>query len=236
MSVWWFVTFNQNAGWLIAAMFPVGRPLSVTWSLAIEEQFYLVLPALVAFLPQRWLVRVLWTCVVVSPLWRYGLFHLEPLAAFLFLPCRLDALMGGTLIACFTRRYAQSGLLWAALAVVAPAPDLALNWIDAGYDITSLSVVALAFSVCLWLVVRLPPMRLTVLRPLAWLGIGAYSVYLFHMPILSLTGSPALAIPVTLAMAWAFWHYIETPLIRFARTRWRYGCIEKCEPQPVVAI
>ena len=108
LSVWWFLAFGQNAGWVIAAVFPVGHPLSVTWSLAVEEQFYLVLPACVAFLPRRRLVLVLWSCVVSAPLWRYGLSRLDNPGALLLLPCWLDSLMGGTLIACYNRGYARS--------------------------------------------------------------------------------------------------------------------------------
>lgn len=208
LPVWWYAVFGQNAGWLIAAPFPVGHPLFVTWSLAVEEQFYLVLPVLVAVLPQRWLVRVLWSCVLLAPLWRYGLCRLDSPGAFFLLPGRLDALMGGTLIACFTRGYARSRLLWAALALAAPAQELVLNQFDASYR-SWLSAVALGFCATLWLNLRLPPTRLTTLRPLAWLGIGAYSIYLFHIPIVYLTGSVALAVPVTLAVAWVSWHCID---------------------------
>jgi peptidoglycan/LPS O-acetylase OafA/YrhL len=205
-----FLIFGQNIGWTAINAFPSGSDLSVTWSLAIEEQFYLILPALVWFLPHRWLVRVLWACVIAAPVWRYCL-HGSVIALTMFPPCRLDALMGGVLLASFVRGRVRSRWLWAVLTLLAPALDIALH------PGPPYSVVALGFVGVLWLIVSRPPARLTFLRPLSWLGIGAYSIYLIHLPMVRLTGSPTLALPLTLAMAWVSWHYVEAPLLRFAR-------------------
>ncbi len=222
MPVWWFLPFAQNFGWIAHGVFPIREPHTVTWSLAFEEQFYLLLPTMVASLSTRWLIRVLWACVIAAPLWRYGLAQSHPFAARLLLPCRLDSLMGGALVACFMRGHARSALIWTTLACAAPCLDLALHSLTGNGELMY-SVIAFLFAGGLLVVVQSRPAPLSVLRPLAWLGIGAYSIYLSHIPALLLTGSPALALPLTLALAWASWRYIEAPLIRFARARWRYG-------------
>jgi peptidoglycan/LPS O-acetylase OafA/YrhL len=90
------------------------------------------------------------------------------------------------------------------------------------------STVILVFNGVVLLISLLPNKPLTILRPLAWLGIGAYSIY--HVPALIVCGMrPWLALPTTFVVAWVSWRYIESPLIGYARRRWRYG-------QPIQAI
>ena len=74
----------------------------VTWSLAIEEQFYLFAPPLIRFLSPRNFVAVLVATVALAPILRFLLFrYWAPgtyLCAFL-MPCRADALAWGMLLA-----------------------------------------------------------------------------------------------------------------------------------------
>lgn len=221
--LWWYLGFGQNFGWIIKRSFPNGYPLSVTWSLAFEEQFYLILPALIAFLPRRWLIAFLWASVIMAPICRFAFMH-HPFIARLLLPARLDSLMGGVLLACFVRRYARSGATWLLLSFVAPCLDLALHHFDLSWHTPPISLFVLGFVAALWAAIKTPEVRLTFLRPIAWLGIGSYSIYLFHLPILELTRTTALAVPVTMAVALFSWCAVEHPLIRFARKRWRYTC------------
>ncbi|MFO1026034.1 MAG: acyltransferase [Acetobacteraceae bacterium] len=218
----WYLTFTQPVLWAIQGEFPAYSPLAVTWSLAIEEQFYLLLPLAVRFLPQRWLVRVLWLCVCTAPLVRWALSDAISLA-WLMLPSRMDSLAGGVLLTCSIRGYARSSILWLTLACIPVLVEAGLklafpNWVMAPYSLMAFLCAAGVFAA-----VRMPRTRLTVLRPLAWLGIGAYSIFLFHMPVLTLCGSAWLAVPAIGILAWLSWHVVEAPLIGFARDHWRYG-------------
>src|SRR5438309_6845821 len=63
-----FLTFTQNFWMAVPANF--GGGAGITWSLAIEEQFYLLAPLVVRCLNRRGLLRVLITVVVGAPLLR----------------------------------------------------------------------------------------------------------------------------------------------------------------------
>ena len=76
--------------------------LGQLWSLAIEEQFYLMMPLAVFFLPQRKLVRLLWLAVIGAPLARLAILHFapgHPAAHYVLTICRADALSMGVLLA-----------------------------------------------------------------------------------------------------------------------------------------
>ena len=215
------LTLTQNLAWSFGR-FPLDLPFSVTWSLAVEEQFYIVLPLLLRFTPQRFIVGLLWVGVIGAPVWRAVLeatcgFN----AAFLLLPCRLDTLMGGVLIALWRRGQARKPWLWLGLALYAPAVDLVLLAIGALQRVPPLSLMATPFAVLLFAAVhvrRLP----VVLRPLSWFGRGAYSIYLFHLVVLA-TLPLALAVPVIGLVAAVCGLGIEAPAIRYARRRFRYS-------------
>lgn len=96
-----YLFFLQNF-WMAAKGY-FGIPLlGVTWSLAVEEQFYLSLPLLIRYTPRRVLGGVLGLVVLCAPLLRSLAFHSfagRALAAYVLMPCRADALCSGVLIA-----------------------------------------------------------------------------------------------------------------------------------------
>ncbi len=93
-----YATFTQNF-WL--AHHPWDRYMDVTWSLAVEEQFYLTLPFVIRFVSRERLPQTIGALVVASVLGR-SLFYLHygsewGTAAYTLMFCRADALMLGTL-------------------------------------------------------------------------------------------------------------------------------------------
>ena len=101
-SYWAFLSNFKNA-W----EGDFGHPmLAVTWSLAIEEQFYLLWPVVVMLLGERGLR---WFCpllVVGSLAFRWNLateFDASPVALYTLTPCRLDGLAIGAWLAALVR-------------------------------------------------------------------------------------------------------------------------------------
>jgi len=104
--------------------------MSHFWSLAVEEQFYLVWPLLVFFLSRRWLKFACVGFIVFSFVFRLALWRIEPQVGAMYFPtpCRLDGLAIGALTAILLREHADSariatlaraGAVIAAIALVA---------------------------------------------------------------------------------------------------------------------
>jgi peptidoglycan/LPS O-acetylase OafA/YrhL len=207
---WWsYVTFTQNFWMAHLGVFgPSG--IGITWSLAIEEQFYLTIPLLVRKVRPRNLVFVLVTVVACAP-WLRVLLHssmVNPgIASYVLMPTRADALCLGVLAALLVRNLAfwtwlqlNGRILWSATALFSLGV-IYMTW--QGYDALSLPMTTWGFSwlaafyTCVLLIAisatgGVVP-RILQNKSLMRLGKLAYCSYLVHVAIMNALRHPLKA-------------------------------------------
>ena len=249
--LWSYLTFTQV--FFMVSTGTIGAHwLAPTWTLAVEEHFYLFAPALIVFAPRRWLAPLLLAVAALALGLRVAIYYFgvgSPMMALSLLPGRADILALGLLAAVLLK---TEGVPWRRLIPwmrVAPPVALAavlLAWLasaDLFYTLGPLLIAAGCAAYLLCIVQGTPEARRYESRALQFLGNNGYCLYLTHLPILGLThglilgAQPDLAtpsqwlvtaatLPVCLLVGWGMTRLIEEPLTRYGRT-WRWGAQSK---------
>lgn len=185
------------------------KPLIHTWSLAVEAQFYLLLPLLLLFpLPLRQTARMSGLLVFSFAAAIYASTH-APSAAFYLLPFRLWEFFAGVLVASLAARSTPSpSLLFIGLGLIlASAFSISAHMVFPG-------IAAFPAVLGAALVIYSRSQALLSNRLLVWIGAISYSLYLWHWPLVSLLKDalPISAIAaLTFAAATLSYYAIERP-------------------------
>jgi peptidoglycan/LPS O-acetylase OafA/YrhL len=245
--LWSYLSFNQN--FFIISTNGIGAHwLAPTWTLAVEEHFYLVIPALIAFVPARRLVAVLLAVVTVAVLLRIAIYRfglLPDMAALVLLPSRADILVWGILAAV---AYKTRGIPWQLIQLplrLAPIIMLAgtfgLKLLDNGsFETIGPLLVAIGCAAFILSIVLGAPEAKRFHSPvLRFFGDNGYCLYLTHLPVLGLMHGLILgtrpdvatpsqwlvtlaALPVCTLVGWSMTKLIEEPLTGYGRS-WRWS-------------
>jgi peptidoglycan/LPS O-acetylase OafA/YrhL len=233
-----FFFFTTTGGYFDAPSFSM--PLLHTWSLAVEEQYYLIWPLLMLLLLRFFRGTAAESTLRVRVLWALGLMSLISLAvsigmtpehpsfSFYLLPARVwEFAIGGIVGLAASAFYARlrswgEGLAVLGLALIVysvvmfndgtPFPGAAAIVPVGGTAMLIFGMTANEHGI-----VR----RLLASRPLVFIGLLSYSWYLWHWPLLSFyrtyslgaksLAANSLAIAGALVLAWLTYVWIERP-------------------------
>jgi len=189
----WFWTYLPNFLYAKQGAFTGALHLQATWSLGVEEQFYLLWPLLIWFIPERNLHKVAAFGIIVALVARVVLAKQgAPWVSLFVLPfTRMDTLFVGIFLATRARAGAtETRRAWGLLAAFAIAWG-GYSWRE-GFVAqfhepvitVGLTGIAFAAGALLWLALHdRRAARVLSVAPLRVLGKYAYGLYLVHVPV-----------------------------------------------------
>lgn len=211
--------------------------LTHTWSLAVEEQFYLVWPAiligagLLARGNRRRLVGIVAGLLAVALAWRLAAMGALPAGRVYFAPdTNAFALLGGALLGSLP--VVRNAPRWVTYAAVAVLGVLSVLRLPDDHQEAANTVAVLAAGVGLvavWAAFSSAP-TLLAWGPLVWVGTISYGLYLWHDALLKIepagvgaTGATRVGIAaLAVLVAWASFRWVERPILsrkeRFERS------------------
>ena len=241
----------------VAAFKLLGDSLSMghTWSLAVEEQFYLLWPLLMIFLLGRargWLLGATLGLVAIGLLTTFALqvMGVDTWMIYFLPTTRVAPLLVGAagaiahwrgLPAWSTRLVASPWIAVTALALIT-AWFFRNTWGDvwtwraglAGFAALTVLLIVHAIEAPGSIVTRI-----LSLPPVAWLGRRSYAFYLWHAPVLWMLASSAespwmqimIAFAATAAIAELSWRLVEAPALKI-KTRFERAGLGAERPEP----
>ncbi len=224
------------------------RGIELTWSLSIEELFYILWAPAVRFLKRRQLEILVCSIIVLAPVLRWYVHSAGNRAEYFFFPARMDTLAFGALLALVRDRFWISLPGWpVVLGLISSASMLFLiadPETNASFAVFGYSVIAASMALILAYVLQRagsnhPLCRVLRSTLLVRLGTISYMFYLLHLfviksfrgifanllvshwalnRLLQVTGSLA----VTVLLASLSWKYFESPILRLKE---RFGTV-----------
>jgi peptidoglycan/LPS O-acetylase OafA/YrhL len=219
--------------WLESGYFATAaelKPLLHTWSLAVEEQYYILFPI---FLMLTWRLGIKWVLILLSVVFLFSLgvaqwgAYNKPSATFFLLPTRGWELLVGVFAAFYLKYNAhlKSHTVNQMLSLLGFGMILySITAFDETTPFPSFYALIPTVGTGLLILCAVPKTyvhKLLSLKFIVGIGLISYSAYLWHQPLFafarhrSFVGMPdinliALCV-VSLVLAWFSWKFVEAP-------------------------
>lgn len=242
-SFFWHLGYLSNFKFVADGYFHVWT--AHFWTLAIEEQFYLLWPAIILFIPRRFLLPVLVLAIIIGPAYRYLALAREfsGLACEVLLPSSLDTLATGALLAVLLNQPGIRGVQRRLIAVVGWSAFIAFVTIQLlerkglgnslSYAVADSVFAVFAAAVIAGAAYGYSGWRRSILefKPLLYVGTISYGLYVYH-EIATTTvdalveakrlhlapwGLIALKFALTFLAAALSWRFFEKPMNNLKR-------------------
>ena len=216
--------FWREGGYFGAAA--ENKPLLHTWSLAVEEQYYIMFPIFLLLVWRYGKNRVFWSIVVLAAIslvlsewaWRN-----HRIANFYLAPTRAWELLAGSITAFIVQKRGvgkNNVLVLVGLAAII----FSVFSYDASTPFPSVYALVPVLGVVLLLLYADKETfvaKFLSTKPFVGIGLISYSAYLWHQPLFAFariksTGEPTTVLIIVLCvmsliLAWISWKYIEQP-------------------------
>ncbi len=246
---WWTYVIGLQNVWMTIQQTYGAAWLGGTWSLAVEEQFYLIFPLVVYFVSPRTLPRLLIALLVLCPIGRMIAYSLgDGFGYYVLMPLRADILAIGALIAWLEFSGSMSlsvrrifrAVFWST-ACFFPIFAWFVEFSDFNMAVWGHSyLVALFGSMVFMVLERKGAPQLAFLRSglAAFFARISYALYLTHGYVLVLVflavkyertiltwqglGLTTCAFAISVAICVASYRFIEGPMIRTAQRKFNF--------------
>jgi len=204
-------------------------PLLHTWSLGVEEQFYLFWPLLLVLLVKvsgRYVLGFLAIFLLGSFFISEAGTRIAMSASYYILPTRFFELLIGSFLALLNTRYQPKNTRQSSISFLAGMTLIAgsLIWIDKASSFPGVNALwpCLGSALLIWSgQYHCLLHRSLTNRPMVFVGLISYSLYLWHWPLIAffnyldidvdlVSGTSIFAI--ALLLAWLSWKFVETPM------------------------
>ena len=243
-NFFWLVTFQTNTYIWHVGYWPLA--ISHYWSLAVQEQFYLLWPLVVLTIPKRYFMPCMLACMAFALCFRIGciLTGASEITRWVTLLGCIDSFAAGALIAYLKESRLLEKIQLLPRTVLLAIPLTAIACYFLGRLMTTMpqenAFLALAESFDAFFLAWILAASLTGIQhryarvlgwsPLVYLGRISYGIYVYHVFIIILitpfliangfdvVGRSLILLVVTLALSALSWRFIEQPIIAWKKT------------------
>lgn len=244
LPIWSYLTFSQS---YIMGLENTSGPkwLAITWSVSVEEQFYLLMPLIFLIFGARKAAAIALGGILLAPLLRWYFFeNIGHYAGYMFFPGRMDTILWGVILAFLVRSKHWRSLTNQNSAIGLGIALAAFSFIASSHfgfirphGSAKFTALAIFYFAIMWLIVENKIPRLNKIlksKFLVFTGLISYAAYMVHQLINGLVhglifgSKPALnsldnflatllSICIVYFVCYLSYKYLESPILQFGK-------------------